>query len=322
MIPFFRKNSDTFDHESLRIRILTFRYYQVIVAGLFFVVTILDLLVDFQAATLVTFVALTVIALIFLGLSVKGVSHRLLVFTNMIVLLAVNQAQLLANPRAFHVLVFWIGLLPLLGAVLLQMRDTVIWALIVLFFILANGVYITNTVEAYELVLYPGRFMVAGLIFCLMIALVAILFGYTNYLNQKRLIGQNERLRSLANEVEKQHTLLKEQNEEITAINSKLEESNQTLEGRVLRRTEELEIKNRRLTEYAFINSHLLRGPLSRVLGLINLLEQTPLKDNEKEVIGHLGNAGKELDDVINKINKAIDSGHTLSRETIRKMRD
>ena len=163
--------------------------------------------------------------------------------------------------------------------------------------------------------------MYGGLLFALMTATIAILFSYTNYLNHKRLMLQNLKLKALAEEIEKQHDQLKAQHEEITTINSKLEESNQNLEERVLHRTEELEIKNRRLTEYAFINSHLLRGPLSRILGLINLINQTSLSEKEKEIIQHLDVAGTELDEVIAKINKAIDSGHTLNRESFNKLK-
>jgi GAF domain-containing protein len=102
---------------------------------------------------------------------------------------------------------------------------------------------------------------------------------------------------------------IKQQNKEIALINEGLEE-------RVKQRTEELEIQNKRLVEYAFINSHLLRGPLSRILGLINLMEH----DNtmkESEMLDLLRKSGDELDQVIGKISNALNDGNSLTRKDI-----
>lgn len=95
---------------------------------------------------------------------------------------------------------------------------------------------------------------------------------------------------------------------------------NQSLEERVRIRTRELEVQNEQLAEYAYINSHLLRGPLSRILGLINLIDYTDNSQvKEKELIEHLRQSGAELDDVVRKINEAIVDGHTLTRNTLRR---
>jgi signal transduction histidine kinase len=292
-----------------------------IVAGLFLIGMVLEIIIDFKSSTLFSFLMLTGVPLFLLALSYAGVNHNFLVHVNMIALLTLNQFQLLANPQAFHVLIFWIGLSPLLGAVLLEIRATIVWTIVVLLFIYFNGMHIADLYQSYDVIAYPQRFTFAGLLFTLLIAMVAILFSYTKHLNHKRVFDQNVRLQALAKEVENQNKQLLEQHEEIMTINGKLEEYNQHLEERVLERTEELEIKNRKLTEYAFINSHLLRGPLSRVLGLINLLQMTELSDKEKEILSHLNCAGAELDEVIDKINKAIHAGHSFSRENIRKLK-
>ncbi len=102
---------------------------------------------------------------------------------------------------------------------------------------------------------------------------------------------------------------IEQQNKEIALINEGLEE-------RVKQRTEELEIQNRRLVEYAFINSHLLRGPLSRILGLINLMEHDKtMKDSE--MLDLLRKSGDELDQVIGKISNALNDGNPLTRKDI-----
>lgn len=96
---------------------------------------------------------------------------------------------------------------------------------------------------------------------------------------------------------------------------------NQSLEERVKIRTQELETQNEQLAEYAYINSHLLRGPLSRILGLINLIDYSEKKSQakEKELIDHLKQSGAELDDIVRKINEAIVDGNTLTRKTLRR---
>ncbi len=103
-------------------------------------------------------------------------------------------------------------------------------------------------------------------------------------------------------------TKIREQKKEIERTNFNLEE-------RIKERTSELEFQNNQLAEYAFINSHLLRGPLCRLLGLINLIDHTEIQDKEKDLINHLKLSGEELDEVIKKINSAIEKGGHFDRK-------
>lgn len=93
---------------------------------------------------------------------------------------------------------------------------------------------------------------------------------------------------------------------------------NRHLEDRIHDRTVELENQNKQLIEYAFINSHILRGPLSRILGLINLMEHTEMSSSEQELINHLKLSGEELDDVVKKINQAIENGSHFDRSHLK----
>ncbi|RAW00607.1 tetratricopeptide repeat protein [Pseudochryseolinea flava] len=97
-----------------------------------------------------------------------------------------------------------------------------------------------------------------------------------------------------------------------------IETLNESLERRVKERTEELAIQNTQLAEYAFINSHLLRGPLSRILGLINLIEHDPDQRAEK-LIELLKVSSKELDEVVQKITETLQNRKHLSREDFKK---
>jgi tetratricopeptide (TPR) repeat protein len=104
---------------------------------------------------------------------------------------------------------------------------------------------------------------------------------------------------------------IKEQNRQIASMNEDLEE-------RVQQRTQELASQNKKLAEYAFINSHLLRGPLSRILGLINVIDQEH-NPKETELIGLLRKSGNELDEIIKKITETLNEGEYLSVEELRK---
>ena len=63
------------------------------------------------------------------------------------------------------------------------------------------------------------------------------------------------------------------------------------------------------------INSHLLRGPLCRILGLIHLVDHTEIQTKEKDLIDHLKTSAEELDEVVKKINSAIEKGGHFGRQ-------
>lgn len=92
-----------------------------------------------------------------------------------------------------------------------------------------------------------------------------------------------------------------------------VERINYDLEERVKERTQQLEDQNQQLAEYAFINSHILRGPVCRILGLINLLSYQDNK--EQQLVDHLKLSGEELDEVVKRINLALTEGGHFNRE-------
>lgn len=103
---------------------------------------------------------------------------------------------------------------------------------------------------------------------------------------------------------------LRQQSKEIARMN-------ELLEQRVKERTAELEDRNEQLTEYAFINSHLLRSPVSKILGLINLLE-VDRNGDPKEMMRHLKVACDDLDSIVKKITIALDAGEHFDRKVIK----
>lgn len=62
---------------------------------------------------------------------------------------------------------------------------------------------------------------------------------------------------------------------------------------------QEIEDQNRKFKEIAWIQSHLVRAPLARVMGLVDLLKNFVPGDDKDELLVHLTNSAKELDAII-----------------------
>lgn len=120
---------------------------------------------------------------------------------------------------------------------------------------------------------------------------------------------------------ENQNEMLIAQQKEIKSINAELKNSNNKiininhgLKNRVEERTNDLELQNKQLAEYAYINAHLLRAPLCSILGLVQLMEiDNSAYDNL--LISHMKKSSQELHDIVNKISIAINKGPHFNRK-------
>lgn len=135
---------------------------------------------------------------------------------------------------------------------------------------------------------------------------------------------QNERVKKLVLQIRQQNLELVDKNHEIGALNEELTlvndqqvQLNRSLEDAVQKRTFELEVQNRQLTEYAFVNSHLLRAPLARVLGLSQIIVQESTSIGDRELLEALEASARELDEVIRKISELLYAGNNFSREDV-----
>ena len=148
----------------------------------------------------------------------------------------------------------------------------------------------------------------------------------TQIKNQQREIeALNKDLKSKLSKIERQNIQLASQQKEIELINQELKLSNdeikninQSLEQRVEERTKNLEQKNKQLTEYAYINAHLLRGPLCSILGLVRLMEANKPEDSSS-IVMHMKKSSQELQQVVDKITSAIEKGAHFDRNLIYK---
>ncbi|WP_073121243.1 ligand-binding sensor domain-containing protein [Reichenbachiella agariperforans] len=99
-----------------------------------------------------------------------------------------------------------------------------------------------------------------------------------------------------------------DQAEELKAYNDALNEMNEKLEELVEIRTQEIRDKNSKLTKFAFDNAHRVRGPLTRIMGLMSLIKKESEFDQREFWIEKVAEASKEMDDITRDMGSEIDS--------------
>lgn len=107
-------------------------------------------------------------------------------------------------------------------------------------------------------------------------------------------------------ELQKRNETISDQNRLLEQQRKTLEEFMVQLEDKVAKRTQMLEKQNEQLTEYSFFNSHILRAPVSRIRGLLNLLSLKIEVAEEEKVRLLLVESMNELDQAIKSINEKL----------------
>ena len=109
------------------------------------------------------------------------------------------------------------------------------------------------------------------------------------------------------------YLILKKRNETISDQNKALEEQRRSLElltiqleSKVAADAHKLKKQDEQLTEYTFFNSHILRAPVSRIRGLLNLLSHKPRPEEEARIRTLLTENMNELDQAIKSINDKL----------------
>jgi signal transduction histidine kinase len=102
---------------------------------------------------------------------------------------------------------------------------------------------------------------------------------------------------------------LEETQEELIAKNEEYEAINRNLEALVEERSKLIDSKNRQIIDYANINAHKVRGPLARIMGLINISHFSNDPDDLKNLFQKLKPPSEELNMIIGEINKTLEQG-------------
>lgn len=209
----------------------------------------------------------------------------------------------LALPRTYAFMVYWFPLVPAVALIIQGLKRSQVWAFIILITQFGNFFYLKDQLgETYHLEVRGLSSVWSGAIFVVTF-LSALYFLYILLGNAyAKTKAKNKELNTLKSQVQ-------QMNIELSAMNSRLSQSNESLEEKVQYRTQELEAQNTQLKKYSFANSHLLRAPLSNIMGLVDLINQKVIASEDKEIVSALGNAARELDQVVKKINTDLESG-------------
>lgn len=113
------------------------------------------------------------------------------------------------------------------------------------------------------------------------------------------LRAANEDLSTKNNEIAAQH-------EELLQSHESVNELNRNLERLVLERTAKVQAQNEMLLKYTYTNAHYLRGPVARLLGLINIhkLESNP---DYNFFFSKMEDQAVEIDNVVKQINSELE---------------
>ena len=106
--------------------------------------------------------------------------------------------------------------------------------------------------------------------------------------------------------IEKTHEI-ETQNEELLQSQENLFQLNTHLESIVDARTQEVKNKNERLIRYAYANAHHVRGPVARVLGLIQLSKMDVNLDYPF-LFQKIEEQTREIDEVVKGINRELET--------------
>ncbi|MFN7490611.1 MAG: tetratricopeptide repeat protein [Chryseotalea sp.] len=175
--------------------------------------------------------------------------------------------------------------------------------------------------------------------FTLIMMMVLFLFYYRAYRKTKSLYRavaeQNEEIQTQSEELTESNNILhalnlqiEEQKEELQAQAEELIESNQTIlslneklhsdielkKEELYKTNQELVKHNHELLQFSFTVSHNLRGPVARMLGLMNLIAMTGQADEKEKMLGLLKQATTELDGILKDLHLIIDSRNDLMR--------
>jgi len=141
--------------------------------------------------------------------------------------------------------------------------------------------------------------LINGFIIGALVLLVVISFLLYRHMREKQRL--NTRL------LENQKQIMA-QAAELRSYNLKIKEINSNLEAIVEERTNEIKKQNLKLMEYAYFNAHQIRGPLARILGLINLMTRDFPNDPYDKYKQMMAEAGSDLDKAVKEIKELLES--------------
>jgi len=148
----------------------------------------------------------------------------------------------------------------------------------------------------------PNDIIVAGVTYIILYLVIA----YSSLILKRRYDEAFKTLASRNLELIEKTNEIETQNEELVLSQENLYQLNVHLESKVEERTREVQKQNEQLIRYAYSNAHHVRGPVARVLGLIQLSKMETDLDYPF-LFQKIEEQTKEIDAVVKEINKELE---------------
>lgn len=183
----------------------------------------------------------------------------------------------------------------------------------ILVLILAFTIYVHFYQSQYMHYLYEGEYENHYLLYGIvsrtantMIIAISVKIVYEQ--ERKNAIASNRELQAHIDKKNDIYYQLEMQSIEFQEQNEYIHELNMRLEERVNERTDKIRAKNKQLIEYAYFNAHKIRGPLARILGLIELtrVEKDIPLETLQMYFELVKKSALELDSVVQNINNLL----------------
>jgi signal transduction histidine kinase len=128
---------------------------------------------------------------------------------------------------------------------------------------------------------------------------------------RKTLIEHKQNLESKVNirtaELAAANGRLSDMNLELISNSDQIKSMNENLDSLVKERSKKIEDQLNLLIRYAHMNSHEVRAPLARILGLLEIIKLEKSVKSDSKVVTDLCLSGKELDDVVISMNRLLE---------------
>jgi signal transduction histidine kinase len=140
------------------------------------------------------------------------------------------------------------------------------------------------------------------------VCFISALWSYTIHERTKQDALNLKAQIILQTELQNKNEELMTSEEELRASQEELTQINENLNGIVLERTRTIINQNDKFVRHAFINGHKVRGPLARILGLVNLLGyENNLEESTKELQDLLKVSASELNEILREVRVNLD---------------
>ena len=110
--------------------------------------------------------------------------------------------------------------------------------------------------------------------------------------------------------------VVEQRTRELALTNDRLLHVNENLDILVKERSDKIEEQFNLMIRYAHMNSHDVRAPLARILGLIELIKINKSVSDKDNLVDKLYKSGEELDVVVKKMNRLLEEQITPNENT------